>query len=275
MAWFRVYDNLIDNPKVMRLKPDLFRALVSLWCLAKRYGGKLPPVHDIAFALRVNETKVTAWIEELKQSGLVDEAADGTLTPHDWNDHQYSSDNVTERVRKHRAKHREPVPRNRDETFPTNTETEAETEQSRAEGLGQSAPGGAPPADEIDELEIPIRLDRSDAGEVVRRWNAMAERIGLPKVQRLTDARRRLIAARLKMLGSWGALDGALAKVETSRFCRGEANGQGHDRWRATFDWFITERGMTRLIEGQYDDRDEDSTAKWRKEIEEMADAAS
>jgi len=37
--WFRVHDDLVDDPKVQRLDPRLFKALVNLWCLASANGG--------------------------------------------------------------------------------------------------------------------------------------------------------------------------------------------------------------------------------------------
>ena len=169
MAWFRVYDTLIDNPKVMRLKPELFRALISLWCLAKRCGGKLPSISDIAFAMRVAEAKVTTWLGELKDANLIDETAEGIFMPHDWNAHQYASDNVTARVQKHRAKHNGHVPGNvtppLQETHQNRSRdrTEAETEQKVSKTL--LGPNG--PADS-DDLEIPVLLDRSAAAVALK-----------------------------------------------------------------------------------------------------------
>ena len=42
--WFRVYDDLVDDPKVQRLDPSLFKALINLWCLTSANGGVLPPI---------------------------------------------------------------------------------------------------------------------------------------------------------------------------------------------------------------------------------------
>lgn len=102
-----------------------------------------------------------------------------------------------------------------------------------------------------------------DAGEdhqpqsVITAWNAMAVSADLPCVQSLTDARRKLISARFPAVG--GNVEGMRAlfeRVGASRKLRGEANGQGHAGWRASFDWVLTERNFVKIIEGNYDDRE-------------------
>lgn len=84
---------------------------------------------------------------------------------------------------------------------------------------------------------------------IVEAWNAMAETAGLPRVRKLTAARRRLCLARLREDGA-KAIAEALEKAGASRFARGE-NARG---WVMDFDFFISERGFTRLLEGNYDD---------------------
>jgi hypothetical protein len=42
--WFRVYDDVVDDPKVQRLEPSLFKALINLWCLTSansRAAGRM------------------------------------------------------------------------------------------------------------------------------------------------------------------------------------------------------------------------------------------
>ena len=51
MSWFRVHDDLVDDPKVQRLAPELFKALINLWCLASQNRGILPPIEDIVFTM--------------------------------------------------------------------------------------------------------------------------------------------------------------------------------------------------------------------------------
>lgn len=114
LFWFRVYSRMVHSPKIGRLTDDgitpqpgeaKMARLVKLWCLTCENGGVLPSVADTAFLLRMSEEEVRRTFDALKAEGWLDESPDG-LTPHDWQEHQRSSDSSTERVREHREKKR-------------------------------------------------------------------------------------------------------------------------------------------------------------------------
>jgi hypothetical protein len=124
--WFRMYETVLDDPKVQRLPGDTFKGWVNLLCLAKRHDGVLPEIGDIAFALRLSETEVRLLLETLMRAGLIDDG-DAGLTPHNWGGRQYLSDVSTDRVKRFRERER-----NVSETVvETPPETETETEQNR------------------------------------------------------------------------------------------------------------------------------------------------
>lgn len=100
--WFRFYDEALDDPKVQRLSPHLFRAWVNLLCLASKAEGLLPSTDDIAFRLRVSEHDAKAYVDDLILAGLIDIGADGRLRPHNWDGRQCASDTSKERTRKWR-----------------------------------------------------------------------------------------------------------------------------------------------------------------------------
>jgi hypothetical protein len=125
--WFRLYDELLDDPKVQRLSGEDFKAWVNILCLSSRNAGTLPPAKDIAFSLRLDVRKTTAMLERLKDAGLIDEVGGG-LSPHKWGERQYKSDVSTDRVKAFRQR-KKAVAGNGDETFPAtppDTDTEAE-----------------------------------------------------------------------------------------------------------------------------------------------------
>ena len=98
--WFRVYDEAVNDPKVQRLQPHLFKAWFNILCLANKAGnGVLPPVSDIAFALRMSDTDAQSAVEELILVGLIDIAPNKTLSPHNWAALQAPSDNSKQRTK--------------------------------------------------------------------------------------------------------------------------------------------------------------------------------
>ena len=120
--WFRMYDEILDDPKIQKLPPHLFRFWVNTLALCSRSGGKLPAICDIAFALRETEESVSSAFHTLLEGGIV--VTDGeTFQPKNWKKRQYKSDTSTERVREHRKRSR-----NVTETPP---DTETETEKNK------------------------------------------------------------------------------------------------------------------------------------------------
>lgn len=133
--WFRLYDELLDDPKVQRLSGDDFKAWINLLCLASRNDGNLPSTEDIAFALRLDGKKASALLQRLVSVGLLDEA-DGRFSPHGWNARQYKSDVSTGRVKQFRERQKA-VSGNGGETFhetPPETDTETDVPLSKDNG---------------------------------------------------------------------------------------------------------------------------------------------
>lgn len=107
--------------------------------------------------------------------------------------------------------------------------------------------GAAPPRVAATQVSK-SNSDRPDdsAAEIVRAWNACES---FCKVQPpIRGKRERALRQRLRepqWRENWA---NALALARASPFCCGE-NDRG---WRATFDWFVRQETVTKLIEGQY-----------------------
>ena len=129
MEWFRIYTRTLDSAKVQSLPLALFKAWFNLCCLARVHDGPLPPFKEIAFRLRMTERQVHETVMALEAANLIDRNDDGTFLMHDWDEHQRVSDNVAQRVAKHRAKQRSNVTRNEHVT----PQNRADTEQNRTE----------------------------------------------------------------------------------------------------------------------------------------------
>ena len=128
--WFRFYAESINDPKVQRLPPHLFKTWVNLLCLTCANGGNIPPISDVAFQLRMSEFDAQSQVDELIGLGLIDIATDKTLEPHNWKGRQFLSDTSNERVRKHRAKKAEASqkPECNVTVTPPDTDTDTDTE---------------------------------------------------------------------------------------------------------------------------------------------------
>jgi hypothetical protein len=106
MKWFRLYSEVLHDPKVQRLSSALFKHWINLLCLANESdtGGLLPCEDDIAFALRIKPSEAHTVMAQLRQAGLMDQTPEGRHFPHNWPQRQRQSDDVASRVRLHRDK---------------------------------------------------------------------------------------------------------------------------------------------------------------------------
>lgn len=124
--WFRVYDSVLDDPKVQRLPDNLFRAWVNLMCIASRNDGIIPDgIEAIAFSLRLSVQKTKATIRGLKDAALLDDVETG-WQPHNWNGRQYKSDVSTYRVKRFRERSKTVS-----ETPPETEQIQSRTEQTQ------------------------------------------------------------------------------------------------------------------------------------------------
>jgi hypothetical protein len=115
MKWFRLYSEVLDDPKVQQLHPAMFKHWINLLCLASQTDrdGLLPDEAAIAFRLRVRPTQVSTIIDALIDARLIDRvdcpAKPLQLFVHKWQDRQQKSDDVAQRVARHRAANQENV----------------------------------------------------------------------------------------------------------------------------------------------------------------------
>lgn len=90
--------------------------------------------------------------------------------------------------------------------------------------------------------------------DIADRWNSICR--NLPKVSKLSDARRAKIKARLQEFGkpeSWmPTIEALFEAVESSSFLRGD----NKQNWQATFDWLFTNgANWVKVMEGNYADK--------------------
>jgi len=100
------------------------------------------------------------------------------------------------------------------------------------------------------ETETETETERGcDFDLIIDLYNQVAQRHDLPIAQKLTNARKSKIRARLKDCGGMDGWKSALEKLERSDFCLGKNNSG----WRADLDFILQESSFTKLMEGTYD----------------------
>lgn len=150
--WFRMYDEILDDPKVQKLSGEEFKAWVNLLCLAARNGGALPRIEDVAFALRRCPEAVEALLERMRRARLIDVRGRGAkrrFTPHGWDKRQFVSDSSTDRVKRFRKRS--------SAVSETPPESESESE-SESDPPGPPADGGLGPG--LDKIGLARELCR-------------------------------------------------------------------------------------------------------------------
>lgn len=86
--WIRLYEHVLNHPKVQHLDGESFKVWVNLLCLNSQCGGQLPPSKHIGWALRMSELDVQRCVDALLAARLVD-VVEGGIAIHDWDDWQY------------------------------------------------------------------------------------------------------------------------------------------------------------------------------------------
>lgn len=153
MTWFRLYHEMIDDPKIRLLSPELRWNFIEILCISskEKERGTLPGLPACAVQMRVSVGKAQRIIDALIQAGLIDEPVDGQpLSIHGWHSRQYPSDDVTRRTKAHKERSGN-VPRNRmgnrmgsgdGRSSRAGTENRAETERTPLPPKPQFAPSG-------------------------------------------------------------------------------------------------------------------------------------
>lgn len=232
MTWFRFYTDAVNDPKVQRLSPQLFKTWVNILCLAGQNEGKLPSIDDIAFQLRISAHEAQQQFDDLVLAGLVDILPDKSREPHNWKSRQFKSDTSAERTRKYREKKEKQACDVTSDVTVTAPDTETDTE--------------------TDNTPKPPRGDPLPVQEAYELWNATALACGLTQ-GKLTPARRKAIGARLRENDGLTGWKQMLAGIERSSFLTGGQPGRnGGQSFRADLDFVLKPAKFQKILEGGY-----------------------
>lgn len=225
--WIKLYNELLDDYE-FGLLPDASKLhLILIWLLASRSANKLP--FDEAWIGRRINASEPVNLRLLARHGFI--IVDGEIPQE--NQTLRNSEQIASKALQ--TSEQGAIP-----------EREGETETEQREREREIAPSALVAGATPDDLSTAFDL-----------WNELAERLGLPTVQARDVDRKRLLKARLKDCGGIEGWRAALEKVEGSGFLRGTVpRGKGHENWRCDFDFIVSPKKFRKLMEGGYDDND-------------------
>lgn len=93
--WFRLYDDLLFDPKVQLLTPENFKHWINLLCVSSKSDGVIPS-DNLHFMLHVAPGQVDGILSDLIRADLLEYASvrgDRCLVPHGWQSRQFICDN--------------------------------------------------------------------------------------------------------------------------------------------------------------------------------------
>lgn len=232
----------------------------SYYAKPKLINGNCFPLKDI------RESDISRWLQELASAGLiVFYTAENKDFLHIINFNQrlrsmkksfpQIPDNV---LNKHMQATCQRVDSELTASCPPETETETETETEN-EGGKKAPPSDFDliklfPEEKIDNLvnsdsEERKKVAQKKESEIVDYFHEKCKR--LPKVQVISDSRKKSINARLNDHGLQKVLD-VIDSVGISNFLAGENNKQ----WTADFDWIFKPTNFIKIMEGNYKNKE-------------------
>lgn len=106
----------------------------------------------------------------------------------------------------------------------------------------------------------PTTVQPDNSQRCVDHFNEVAARVGWPKVQKITTARKAALSQRIRDVGGADVWCEAMDRAATSPLLTGQ-NGRG---WAADFDWLCKPANFTKLMEGNYDPKPANNTTASR-----------
>jgi hypothetical protein len=190
----------------------------------------------------MKETTVTMALQTFQQFGMV-EIVDGVITIPNWGKHQSldAYEKKKERDRIYQAERRA-------------------AQRAIAEKSSDTSSDIASLEEDIDkerEEELDNKKENISCQQIVDLYHSICT--SFPSVRSLSDARKKAIKARLKTY-TLEDFKSVFEKAEASSFLKGLDGG-----WKASFDWLIKEANMLKVLEGNYEDKQQRFTRNERK----------
>ena len=144
-SWLKLYHETLNDPKMGTMTDHLYRRTIEIFLLAGQEGrnGLLPPLTQIAWALRTTVNDVTLCIQELCELGIITKLPEGSMIVTHFAERQDTNLSDAERSQRRRDKikaSRELSDERHADSVTTDTQnvTQSDTTASRALSNGVS-----------------------------------------------------------------------------------------------------------------------------------------
>lgn len=258
VKWIKITTDIFDDEKMLLIEslPDA-NAIIVVWfkllCLAGKMNnsGVFMMNDRIAYTdkmlstiFRMKESTVQLALETFQQFGMV-ELIDGVITIPNWGKHQ-SLEQLEARREYQKEYHRE---------YRKKQKEIADCKHLRKHLRNDDVNSLEEDKEREEEKEKEIEREEEkniDYGAIVQLYNVHCP--SFPSIRSISEARKKAIKARLKTY-SLDDFRTLFEKAEASSFLKGL-----NDRnWSATFDWLIKDANMAKVLDGNYDNRTENT----------------
>jgi hypothetical protein len=261
-SWFRMYGEMIHDPKIGRLSDSEFRAWVSLLCLASNAnndGDTGLSQDDADWAARCN---VTETLHKLLDAKLVTITSKKTIKITNWEKRQFKSDKSNERVKKHRQ-NKQLEKCNVTETLQKQNSNALDTDTdnnniSTNVDIDENPPEANLSPDSAPVICITTAKEKRETVQH-RKFIALWNEIMVPMCQEIREwnkSRERSFRARwnsneLRQNFNWW--ENLLVQIKKSKFLMGQCEPQkGRAPFYLTIDWLLEPKNFTKVVEGYY-----------------------
>lgn len=132
--WLKLYHEMLDDPKVARLPDSSYRRFIECLLLAGETdkNGILPPIEDMAWRLRIDETSLSQDMSRLALAGLVELKEGGRWFVTSFQRRQ-AAVTTSERVKRHRERKKKQEYNELGNADETKRYTDTDTDKKRLE----------------------------------------------------------------------------------------------------------------------------------------------
>ena len=163
MEWLRLYNEIIDDPKIAKMSDHQYRCFTYLLCIANTQDerGIIPlDIAEISWRIRMSAEDVQDTMSKLIELNIITNINDSYIFIN-WSKRQFNSDDINSRVKRSREKGRNVTGNVTCNVRDTDTDTDTEKIQIQRKSITQKSKERKKP--------LPPDFEISDA---VKKWAA-------------------------------------------------------------------------------------------------------